>query len=55
MINEPTNVFTQFLINRGLEKDADFLTQEVRLLGQMLMENEVEQQVGAGKFERTSE
>ena len=52
-MTDPTIALKQYLINIGLEKDADFLRQAVQLLTQMLMEFEVEQQVGAGKHERT--
>ena len=54
-MTEPTIALKQYLINIGLEKDIDFLRQAVQLLSQMLMELEVEQQVGAGKHERTSD
>jgi len=54
-MTEPTIALKQYLINIGLEEDADFLRQGIQLLSQMLMELEVEQQVGAGKHERTPE
>ena len=54
-MTEPTIALKQHLINIGLEKDADFLQQAVQLLSQMLMELEVDQQIGAGKHERTPE
>jgi putative transposase len=54
-MTEPTIALKQYLINIGLEKDADFLRQAVQLFSQMLMELEVDQQVGAGKHERTPE
>jgi transposase-like protein len=38
-----------------LDDDADFLREGVQLLSQMLMEVEVEQQIGASKHERTPE
>ena len=52
-MTEPTIALKQYLINIGLEKDADFLRQAVELLSHMLMELEVDQQIGAGKHERT--
>jgi transposase-like protein len=55
MMTDPTIALKQYLINIGLEKDADFLRQAVQLLTQLLMELEVEQQVGASKHERTPE
>ena len=45
----------QYLTKIGLDENADFLRAGVQLLSQMLMEVEVEQQVGAGKHERTPE
>jgi transposase-like protein len=45
----------QSLTKIGLDDDAEFLREGVQLLSQMLMEVEVEQQVGAGKHERTPE
>jgi len=54
-MTEPTIALKQYLINIGLEKDADFLRRAVQLFSQMLMELEVDQQVGAGKHERTPE
>ena len=54
-MTEPTIALKQYLINIGLEEDADFLRQGIQLLSQMLMELEVEQQVGASKHERTPE
>lgn len=44
------------LIRKGeMEKDAGFLREGVRLLSQALMELELDQQLGAEKYERTSE
>ena len=37
----------------GLEDDADFLRVGAELFSQMVMELEVEQQIGAGPHERT--
>ena len=54
-MTEPTIALKQYLINIGLEEDADFLRQGIQLLSQMLMELEVDQQVGASKHERTPE
>ena len=54
-MTEPTIALIQYLINIGLEEDADFLRQGIQLLSQMLMELEVDQQVGASKHERTPE
>jgi len=54
-MTEPTIALKQYLINIGLEEDADFLQQGIQLLSQMLMELEVDQQVGASKHERTPE
>jgi len=49
----PTIALKEYLINIGLDSDADFLRQGLELLSQLLMEAEVEQQIGAGKHERS--
>ena len=54
-MTDPTIALKEYLINIGLDDDADFLHQGVELLSQMLIELEVEQQIGAGKHERTLE
>jgi transposase-like protein len=54
-MTDPTIALKQYLINIGLDDDADFLREGVQLLSQMLMEVEVEQQIGASKHERTPE
>ena len=54
-MTDPTIALKQYLINIGLEKDADFLQQGLQILSQMLMELEVEQKIGASKHERTPE
>jgi len=52
-MTDPTIALKKYLYNHGMNKDADFLRQGVELLSQLLMEVEVEQQVGAKKHERT--
>jgi len=54
-MTELTIALKEYLYNQGMEKDADFLRQGVELLSQLLMEAEVEQQIGAKKHERTEE
>jgi transposase-like protein len=54
-MTDPTIALKEYLINIGLDGEADFLRQSVELLSQMLIELEVEQQIGAGKHERTPE
>jgi len=54
-MTEPTIALKEYLYNLGMESDADFLRQGVELLSQLLMEVEVEQQIGAKKHERTEE
>lgn len=54
-MTEPTIALKEYLIKIGLNADADFLREGVQLLSQMLMEAEVEQQIGASKHERTAE
>ncbi|MFC2054103.1 hypothetical protein ACFLV7_07365 [Chloroflexota bacterium] len=47
-MTESTIALKQYLINIGLQDDADFLLEGVELLRQMVMELEVGQQIGAG-------
>jgi len=54
-MTEVTIALKEYLYNIGMEKDADFLRQGIELLSQLLMEAEVEQQIGAKKHERTEE
>ena len=54
-MTDPTIAFREHLIKIGLNKDADFLQEGIQLLGQMLMELEVEEKTGAKKHERTPE
>jgi len=51
----PTIALKQYLTKIGLDDDAEFLREGGQLISQMLMEVDVEQQVGAGKYERTPE
>jgi transposase-like protein len=43
----------EYLRKAGIDLDSDFLAQAARLVAQMTMELEVEQQIGAAKHERT--
>jgi len=52
-MTEPTIALKEYLYNIGMDKDADFLRHGVEILSQLLMEAEVEQQVGAKKHERS--
>jgi transposase-like protein len=54
-MTDPTIALKEYLYNIGMKEDADFLRQGVELLSQLLMEVEVEQQVGAKKHERSEE
>ena len=54
-MTDPTIALKEYLINIGLNGDADFLRQGVELLSQMLIELEAEHQIGASKHERTAE
>jgi transposase-like protein len=45
----------QYLSKIGLEGDVDFLRESIQLTTQMLIELEVEEQIGAKKHERTPE
>ena len=55
MMTEPTIALMEYLRQMGLDGDADFLREGVRLMSQLLMELEVEEMTGAGRYERTSE
>ena len=52
-MTEPTIALKEYLYNIGMDKEADFLRQGVEMLSNMLMEAEVDHQVGAKKHERT--
>jgi putative transposase len=52
-MTNPTIALKEYLSNMGVEGDTDFLRQSIEMLSQMLMELEVEQQIGAAKHERT--
>ena len=54
-MTDPTIGLKQYLINIGLQDDADFLREGDEMLSQTVKELEVEQQIGAGKHERTPE
>jgi len=54
-MTDPTIALKQYLINIGLQDDANFLREGVELLSRMFMELEVEQQIGAGKHEYSPE
>ncbi len=51
----PTIALTEYLHNLGLDEDQDFLKESVRIMSELLMELEVQQQTGAEKHERTPE
>ena len=54
-MTNPTIALTEYLHKLGVAQDKDFLQESVRLMSQMLMELEVEQQAGAARHERTPE
>ena len=51
----PTIALAEYLHKLGVDQDKDFLQESVRIMSQMLMELEVEQQTGAARHERTPE
>lgn len=51
----PTIALTEYLHKLGLDGNKDFLQESVRIMSQMLMELEVEQQTGAARHERSPE
>ena len=54
-MTEQTMALIEYLRKCGLEDDADFLRESVRMMTQMLMEAEVEERVGAEPHERTAQ
>jgi len=54
-MTNPTIALTEYLHKLGVAQDKDFLQESVRMMSQMLMELEVEQQAGAARHERTPE
>lgn len=54
-MTDPTIALKEYLINIGMDEDADFLKEGLQLLSQMLMELEVEKETGAEKHERTKD
>ncbi len=55
MADEPSMARDELLGKAQLSDDGDFLREGVRVLAQALMEVEVTQQVGANRYERTTE
>ncbi len=54
-MTSPTVALRNELCKLGLSLDGDSLREMVRVMSQMLMELEVEEQVGAERYERTTE
>ena len=54
-MTDPTIALKEHLYKLGLEQDSDFLRQAVEMLAQMLIELEAEEQIGAGKHERSAQ
>lgn len=52
-MTEATIALKEYLNKIGMEADSDFLRQALEVLSQMLIELEAEQQIGAGKHERS--
>src|SRR3712207_4587515 len=55
MADEWSMALETLLRTAPVEPDTDFLRAGVRVLSQALMEREVRQQLGAGRYERTAE
>jgi putative transposase len=55
MTQEPPMALIEYLRKIGLDEDADFLREAVRVMTQALMELEVSQQIGANRYERHEE
>lgn len=54
-MTDPTIALKEYLINIGLDNDADFLRQGAELMAQMLIEAEASAQIGADKYERSED
>jgi putative transposase len=54
-MTDPTIALKEHLYKLGLEQDSDFLRQAVEMLAQLLIELEAEEQIGAGKHERSEQ
>lgn len=52
-MTNPTIAFLEYLHKMGMDQDKDFLQESVRMMSQMVMEMEVQEQTGAAKHERT--
>src|SRR5215469_6012205 len=52
---DPTEALLAYLRQVGAGLDPDFLREAVRVMSAMLMEIEVKQQIGAGRYERAGE
>lgn len=50
-----TIALQEYLRKLGMDQDKNFLQESVRIMSQMLMELEVQKQMGAEKHERTPE
>ncbi len=55
MADELSMALTDLLSKYGVDDEVDFLRESVRLMTERLMELEVTAQLGAGRYERTSE
>ena len=53
MANEPSMALEELVRKAQMSEDVDFLREGVRALAEALMEAEVTQQLGAGRYERT--
>lgn len=54
-MTDPTIALKEYLINIGLENDADFLRKGAELFAQMLIEAEASEVIGADKYERSED
>lgn len=54
-MTNPSIALVEYLRNLGADADLDFLRESAQLLSQLVMELEVEAQIGAGKYERSDE
>jgi transposase-like protein len=52
-MTESSMTLAEYLRKINVDLEGDFLREGVRLLAQLVMEGEISEQIGAGKYQRT--
>jgi len=52
-MTDPTMALMEYLSKFGLQIEDDFVREGIRVLIQAVIETEVKQRIGAGRYERT--